>query len=64
MATCCIANENAIKYDHYLANIIRFKNISMNHAKCARIEIFEFKKRDEPSETYSAILDVRKLSSG
>ena len=47
-----------------LQNIIRFKNKSMNHAKRASIEIFEFKKRDEPSETYSAILDVRKLASG
>ena len=35
----------------------------MNHAKCARIMIFKFKKVWKSCDTYSAFLDVRKLAS-
>ena len=36
----------------------------MNLAKYARIMIFEFKKRDEPCDSYNAILNVGKLVNG
>ena len=36
----------------------------INHVKDARIKIFEFKKRDEPCDSYSVILNVGKLVNG
>ena len=37
--------------------------MAINHAKCAKINVFEFKKREEPYDSYSTILNVGKLAS-
>ena len=36
----------------------------INHVKDARIKICEFKKRDEPRDSYSVILDMGTLVNG
>ena len=38
--------------------------MTINHVKDARIKICKFKKRDEPCDPYSAIMNMGKLVNG
>ena len=39
-------------------------NVPIKHAKCARINVFDFKKIWKSCETYNVFQDLRKLANG